>query len=691
MKKSIGISALAMFAALSLFISGCSGTQPNDTADNTSSDAPSENNAPINLPSLPTFEGSAAEDSEIYVAPIKGMTDGFIRGVDVSSFLSEVEAGVKYKDYDGNELDNQGFFDFLAQNGVNCIRLRVWNDPYDTKGMAYGGGHNDVNTAIEIGKLATNAGMGVLIDFHCSDFWADPSKQRAPKDWLHLTYDNKKQAMYDFISESVKSIIDAGVNVTMVQVGNEINNGLASETDRTRINELLIQGTTAIRDVSKEIGKDIQIVLHYTNALENAVMDIAAQLKEQNVDYDIFAVSFYTFWHGTAEALTERLKELSETYGKKVMVAETSYLYTNDDGDGSANSMSFESTGASLDYDVSVQGQANEVRAIMEAVKNVGDAGLGVFYWEPAWIPVEVVDPSQSDYAQVYERNKVAWEQYGCGWASSYAATYDPNDAGVYFGGSSWDNQAMFDFYGNPLESLKIFKYVFGGTNTPLQVVRIDDIKAESGINQPLNIPQTVPALMNSGAYQEVGVKWNEDDINAIDTAAAQIYTVSGTATADGTDYNIKCELEIKKINYVQNPGFEEIDMSVWTIEGNGVAREADNNIRSGKYCLKFWDSEAFKYTAEQTITGMPAGTYELGAYLQGGSAGANSTFELYAVVDGQTYTAPSKVSSWQNWDNPVVSDIVVPEGAEVVIGVRVDAIAKCWGAWDDFYMQEQG
>ena len=119
------------------------------------------------------------------------------------------------------------------------------------------------------------------------------------------------------------------------------------------------------------------------------------------------------------------------------------------------------------------------------------------------------------------------------------------------------------------------------------------------------------------------------------------------------------------------------------------MAREEDNNKRSGLYSLKFWDDKPVKFTAEQTITGIPAGTYDLGAYLQGGAAGSNAVFELYVTVNGSTLTAPSKVTSWQNWDNPVIGGIEIPESAEVVVGVRVDAQAKAWGAWDDFSLTE--
>ncbi len=638
-----------------------------------------------------SFEGASPEDSDLYAAPIEGMTDDFIKGADVSSDLSEIESGVVFKDFEGNTLDGDGFFKLLAQCGVNCVRIRVWNDPNDSEGKTYGGGHNDLETAVQIGRLATKAGLGVLIDFHYSDFWADPAKQKAPKEWAHLTFDDKKQKLYEFTKDSVKTLLDAGVNVTMVQTGNEINNGMAGENDRTKVNELLIEGGKAVKEAAAEYNKDIRVVLHYTNPLESTLLEIAEDLKTQNVDYDVFAVSFYTYWHGEPKALTEQLKKIADTYGKEVMVAETSYLYTPEDGDGHANTVSADSTGVTMAYDISVQGQANEVRSVMQAVKNVGGAGIGVFYWEPAWIPVQVYDPSGPDAETVLENNRAIWEERGSGWASSATVTYDPNDAGKYYGGCAWDNQAMFDFEGNPLESLKIFRFVFGGTNAELKTVSVNDISLESGICAELNLPETVPALMNSGETSEIPVVWNEADKTAADVNTAGIYEIRGKALSDGKNYNVKCSVEIKKINYIKNPGFEDIDMSMWTISGNGVSREADNNKRSGEYSLKFWDDKQVTYTAEQKITGIPAGTYELGAYLQGGDAGSNPIFELYITVNGETFKASSKVTAWQEWDNPVVSGIVIPENAEVTVGVKCDAAAGAWGAWDDFYLQLEG
>ena len=118
----------------------------------------------------------------------------------------------------------------LAQAGVNCVRLRVWNDPFDAAGNGYGGGDCDINTAITLGKRATDAGLRVLIDFHYSDFWADPSKQQAPKAWEGMALEEKCDALYAFTADCLKKLSDAGVDVCMVQLGNETNGKLCGES-----------------------------------------------------------------------------------------------------------------------------------------------------------------------------------------------------------------------------------------------------------------------------------------------------------------------------------------------------------------------------------------------------------------------------------------------------------------------------
>lgn len=134
-------------------------------------------------------------EAEITVPYVAGSDGDFIRGVDVSSLLSLLNSGVVFRDADGNplgdsvEAQGRAFMARLADAGVNWVRLRVWNDPFTAEGQGYGGGNNDLKAAEQMGWWATEAGLQVLIDFHYSDFWADPGKQQAPKAWKDLTVD----------------------------------------------------------------------------------------------------------------------------------------------------------------------------------------------------------------------------------------------------------------------------------------------------------------------------------------------------------------------------------------------------------------------------------------------------------------------------------------------------------------------
>ncbi len=632
-----------------------------------------------------SFEGSAAAESELYVAPVEGMTDEFIRGIDISSYVSEKDAGVSFYDFDGNELDDQEFFDFLADCGVNWVRVRVWNNPYNKDGMGYGGGNNDIEKAVTIGRLATKAGMNVLIDFHYSDFWADPNKQMAPKEWDDKSVEDKVTLISEFTTECLNELLDEDVNVKMVQIGNEINAGMAGESSSTNVYTLLKAASAAVREVSK----DIKIAVHYTNPENGTFTGFADKLAATELDYDVFGISYYPYWHGTLENLKEVMKTIKTKHGVETVVMETSYAYTMEDGDGFSNSIGEGATGVEYRYEISLQGQANALRDVMAVACEAG--GLGVFYWEPAWIPVDVWVEGAQNANAVYESNKQAWEKYGCGWAASYSAKYDAEDAGKWYGGSSWDNQALFAFDGKPLESLNVFKYVFGGTTAQNKICYVDDIEHQAGVGKTVEMPTTVEATMLDGSKVEVPVVWNTSQITDAESKGAGNYSIEGTVSADGVEYGITCELSILKVNYIQNAGFEDDDMSMWSVIGEGIDRTKDNNKRTGDYSLKFWSEQDVVYSAEQTILNLSAGVYDLSAFLQGGDAGADAIFELYIKVNGTEYKAAAKVDRWLNWDNPTIKGVEIPEGAEVVVGVRADAAAKAWGAWDDFTLYEAG
>lgn len=108
------------------------------------------------------------------------MTDSTIRGMDISSYIALKNAGVKYYDNNGNEAS---LLKVLSDNGVNYIRIRIWNDPYNEKGETYGGGASDVENGLKIAREAAKYNMKLLLCFHYSDFWAEPSVQKLPKAW----------------------------------------------------------------------------------------------------------------------------------------------------------------------------------------------------------------------------------------------------------------------------------------------------------------------------------------------------------------------------------------------------------------------------------------------------------------------------------------------------------------------------
>lgn len=661
--------ALCLSAGLIMgSLSGC-GSQGSAATDTIAEPAVSATVGTTDNTAFPLPEGP--EESTIFVEPVDGISDDFYRGMDASAVLALENSGVKYYNFDGKEQD---VFMTLAQAGVNYIRLRVWNDPYDENGNGYGGGNNDVATAIALGQRATKYGMKVCIDFHYSDFWADPKKQFVPKAWEGMDIEEKSDALYNFTLESLTQLLDAGVNVGMVQIGNEINNGMSGETDVANVRKLLTAGSKAVREAAANSGKEILVAVHYTNIDDMKKLDtLLTGLQVKEIDYDIVGLSFYPYWHGTIEDLKNAIIHIRDTYGKKVYVAENAYCYTAEDGDGSANSV--EGTDDLAEgYSASVQGQANEVRDVCAAASEAG--AEGVFYWEGTWIPVGPADADNSDL----------WEKYGSGWASSYASGYDPKDAGQYYGGCSWDNQAMFDFTGHPLASLNVFKYLKYGATAPLAVDSIPAVTVACNIGTDPELPDTVSVIYNDRSEAQVPVIWNTDDFAAIDTENGGNFTVSGTLE-DGTE--VTAAVTVDRINYVQNPSFEDSDTSMWTVNYSGETDPTDYQVKaadahSGEVAFHFWSGSAdMDFSIEQSFTDLEPGTYELSAFSQGGDLSDDASMELYALVDGRELTAPFKLTTYADWQNPAIPEIKVTDGA-LTIGVRYKCNVNSWGTLDD-------
>ncbi|MBU5280017.1 glycosyl hydrolase 53 family protein [Ligilactobacillus animalis] len=424
----------------------------------------------------------------VTVKPIEGMTEDMIRGVDIGSYQSLINAGVKFYDFDGNEAP---IYKVLKDAGVNWIRLRVWNDPYDVNNNTYAGGDCSEANVVQMAKDASKYGLKVLLDFHYSDFWADPAKQPLPKAWEDQTGDSLAKSVYNYTSKVLTDLKNAGVDVGMVQVGNEITNGvfgIYSDRDRgesylniwgnkekaAQISQYLNAGSKAVRDVLPEAKVAIQLetpnVPKYTNIM-NA-------LRDNNVDYDILGTSYYPFWSthdgngwyddvdmgwgaNTPKSLEGIEKLAKQEYGKQVVVLETGWINNVRDSDGTGNSIGPDSEIQAYSHDP--QGQVDAMSDMYKAL--VAQGGLGGFWWEPAWIPVKAGWEN-------WQFNKDASDKYGTGWASQYAVGYAPDSVMYYngqptWGGSTWDNVALFDDLGHPLQSLKMYNGFLHGYETP--------------------------------------------------------------------------------------------------------------------------------------------------------------------------------------------------------------------------------
>ena len=620
------------------------------------------------------------EGSSLYVRQVENLPEDFIFGVDASSVIAEEQSGVTYYNFNGEEQD---VFQTLAESGVTHIRVRVWNHPYDENGNGYGGGNNDIEKAVEIGRRATKYGMKLIVDFHYSDFWADPGKQMVPLAWADMDVESKTEAVYQYTKSCLELLRDADVAVGMVQVGNETNGALCGETTWFNIQYLMQAGAKAVR----EVYPDALVAVHFANPEKaGSYADYAKKLDYYGVDYDVFASSYYPYWHGTLENLAAVLSDVAETYGKKVMVMETSYAYTAEDTDFSGNTIS---DGGSVvkNYPYTVQGQANSVRDVIDAVAQIG--GIGVCYWEGTWITVG---------GSSWEENSALWEKYGSGWASSYAAIYDPDDAGRYYGGCAVDNQALFDAQGRPLESLRVFNLVRYGNSPEPQPDAIEDAHLTVDLNGTVELPETVNAIMTDDSRVALPVVWNltDSELAAMYAGGASTYDVTGEAGG----LPAHCYVSMVEYNFLVNSGFETGDLTGWTLT---ELRHADelyvedkvSDSLSGSWHMHFWSAApgSVQFTLEQTAQ-VGSGRYKFSISIMGGDAGETEIY-AYVKLDGEIVaTAPMQITWYGDWDTATIEGIDYFEGQELTVGIYVKCMGEGNGAWgkiDDAMLNSMG
>ncbi len=436
----------------------------------------------------------------------------FMMGADVSSLYQIMQENKKFYDLEGNESH---LFDILEENGVNWVRLRVWNDPYDEFGNPLGGGNTTIDTTIELAKQAKERGMKVFTTFHYSDFWAHPGQQIVPKAWKGLSNDELAIAVGEFTTESLNKMKDAGVYPDMVGIGNETNSDILEipfNLGNGNINpdavEIFKAGAAAVRSTDPDADdpdNKTLVSFHLANGNNTWLYENFAQAMENNnVDYDALGASYYPSWHGTYDEVLNNLNNITDTYGKYAFIAETAYPWTINEDAGDDIPQNFKHGDVStVGLAASVQGQATALReAINVAAKIDNEKGLGAFYWEPAWLPGPTT-----------------------GWATPY--------------GTGWEVANLFDINGYALPSIKTFELVRGDQTVPANAndyaygweTTVQLVKGST-----LNMPSEIIAVKNNGMMGDAKrtitrqpVVWNTEDIANVDVNTAGEYIVFGS------------------------------------------------------------------------------------------------------------------------------------------------------------------
>jgi len=362
----------------------------------------------------------------------------FIKGFDISS-LAEVErCGGKF--YDCAEAED--LLTILKRYGGNFIRLRLWNDPQDDAGNSYGAGRCDLETVLALAKRAKAAGMEWLLCLHYSDFWADPGKQTMPKAWRNLSEAELEAAIDAYTREVTSAFAAADVAPAIVQVGNELTRGMLWPVGQTPHWDVLMRFVRVGIRAVRETLHDARIMVHLDNGgNRDMYREWFGHFFASGGDCDMIGMSYYPFWHGTMAELRENMHALAETYGKDLVLAETSMGFTLADYSAYEKLLPEQRRGpaakaslaASLPWPMTPEGQCTFLRDLLDVIAKVPNGhGKGLFWWEPAWIPVP---------------NSV--------WATEQGWTY-VGEQGP--GGNEWANQALFDFDGHVLPALRVLR-----------------------------------------------------------------------------------------------------------------------------------------------------------------------------------------------------------------------------------------
>jgi arabinogalactan endo-1,4-beta-galactosidase len=305
-----------------------------------------------------------------------------VLGDDLSFAIQESAIGNTFRDRGVTALPER----ILAAHGSNYVRLRLWNAPP--------GGYSNLDSVLAMARRARAAGMKILLDFHYSDFWADPQKQETPGAWQGQDLSTLAATVRGYTRDVLDALAAQHTPASMVAIGNEIRNGMLWPTGQLdwttgagwdALGTLLRAGVAGARDAA---GPTPLIQIHFDQGGDNAFSrQFFDNVVAQHVPFDIVALSYYPFWHGTMTQLRTNVNDLATRYGKPVAIVETQYGWTLEQGDETGNFLWQESQ-VIPGYPATPGGQlafVSDLASLLDAVPN--NRGLGVFYWQPEWIP----------------------------------------------------------------------------------------------------------------------------------------------------------------------------------------------------------------------------------------------------------------------------------------------------------------
>jgi arabinogalactan endo-1,4-beta-galactosidase len=309
----------------------------------------------------------------LYAQPI---AQSVYLGVDLSSANQLDDCGVTFYDATGEPTD---VFTLFADWGANMVRVRLWHTPQTP--------YNGLDDVMRTIRRAKAANMQVLLDYHYSDTWADPGNQQIPAAWAAWRDDlpQLENALYEYTYTTLIQLREAGLQPDMVQIGNETDTDIlrnASEdgypVDWVRMARLLNAGIQAVRAVDPSI----QVMIHLAQA-HHAVRWLEATLSQGLNGFDVIGLSYYPQWSAlTLDELGDLIVRLRHRYDADVMIVEMAYPWTLEWNDQTHNPQGADALW--LGYPATPTGQRDFLIDLTQMVLQQG--GLGVIYWEPAWI-----------------------------------------------------------------------------------------------------------------------------------------------------------------------------------------------------------------------------------------------------------------------------------------------------------------